>query len=540
MDREQIEPHLDSKHYSATLTAANISTDNIDPDVEVVSVFADSHVTKEMIEQMPNLQLLACRSTGFNNIDLDAAFEHGIAVVNVPNYGSNTVAEYAFAMLLTLSRKLPQVMEQTRAGHLRHEDLRGTDLAGKTLGIIGTGKIGLKMAEIAKGFGMKLRGYDPYPNHAQANKLGLTYSSLTELVEYSDVISLHAPYSKENHHLIDVSVLARCKPGAILINTARGELVDTKALVLALQENQLAAAGLDVLEDEQLMDHSEEMLLLRADHVDDEKLQHSLEISTLERMPNVIVTKHNAFNTIEAVSRINDTTLQNINNFYNGQTSNQVGKTHGKLVIVRHTESEWNAMSKWTGTTDVHLTTKGIDEAKMVGDVIRDVEFDKVFISEQVRTKETAEAVLEQIGQKLNLTMVGEINERDYGKLTGKNKWDIRDKVGEEEFNGIRRGWNHPIEDGETLKTVYERAVPFYKDTIVPLVKEGQNVLLVGHGNSIRSLMKYIETISDEQIEDTEMIFGTALIYTIDKQGRMRNKQIRTIDSAPPPSANTV
>jgi len=536
-DLEQFKLQLDESRFSVTLIKEPLTDGNVDPTADVVSIFVSSNVTAEHIAAMPQLQLVACRSTGFNNVNLDAAFERSIAVVNVPSYGSSTVAEYTFALLLSLSRKLIEANSRTREGELQHDQLRGTDLRGKTIGIIGTGKIGLKVAHIAHAFGMQIRGYDPYPNRSEANKVDMTYSSLGELVEYSDVISLHAPYTADAYHLIGEALLNKCKTGAILINTARGELVDTRAVLEALESGKLAAAGLDVLEDEQLLDHHEEMLLLRAHHADQSELEHSLEIMALQKMDNVIITRHNAFNTIEAVSRINQTTLENINNYFaDGISQNRVATRRGMLVVVRHTESEWNAMSKWTGTTDVSLTTKGLQEAAEMGQLLRDVRFDEVFVSEQVRTHQTAEQLLTAAGSTVSFTEAAELNERDYGVYTGKDKWEIKEQLGDDVFNAIRRGWDNPIENGESLKQVFRRAVPYYRDTIAPMINQGKNVLIVGHGNSIRSLVKYIEDISDEDIETTEMIFGTALIYAVDAEGRMSNRQLRSIDSTPPPA----
>lgn len=209
----------------------------------------------------------------------------------------------------------------------------------------------------------------------------------------------------------------------------------------------------------------------------------------------------------------------------------------GLLVIVRHGESEWNALGKWTGTTDVHLTTKGHREAHMLGELIKDIPITKAYCSRQIRSLETLEGMLNASGQynvpyERNLGL----DERDYGDYTGKNKWEMKKEVGEEEFNNIRRAWNHPVPNGETLKMVYERSVPFYTQGVVPDLLKGQNILLVAHGNSIRSLIKYIESISDEDIAKVEMIFGKALYYHVDGEGKMIDRDEKSIDTTPPPA----
>lgn len=209
----------------------------------------------------------------------------------------------------------------------------------------------------------------------------------------------------------------------------------------------------------------------------------------------------------------------------------------GTLVIVRHGESEWNALGKWTGTTDVHLTTKGRREAILLGSLIKDVKLARAYCSRQIRSLETLEAMLNASGQydvpyERNLGL----DERDYGDYTGKNKWEMKQAVGEETFNNIRRGWDFPVPNGETLKMVYARSVPFYKQAVLPQLLAGKNILLVAHGNSIRSLIKYIESVSDEDIANVEMIFGKALFYKVDDQGKKVTKKERAIDTAPPPA----
>lgn len=204
------------------------------------------------------------------------------------------------------------------------------------------------------------------------------------------------------------------------------------------------------------------------------------------------------------------------------------------LVVVRHGESEWNARGMWTGITDVHLTAKGEGEAADMGGLLADITFSKVFVSEQVRTQETAHQLLIAAGQPIRYEIAPALNERDYGVFTGKNKWEVKAEIGEGSFHRIRRGWDEEIEGGETLKQVHTRVVPFYKETVIPLLNSDNTVLIVAHGNSIRALVKYIETVSDEDIEKVDMIFGHALLYRIDERGKMQTKTTRSIVSPPP------
>lgn len=209
----------------------------------------------------------------------------------------------------------------------------------------------------------------------------------------------------------------------------------------------------------------------------------------------------------------------------------------GKLIIVRHGESEWNATGQWTGLTDVHLTSKGTHEGQLMGEKLKDVHIDHAYVSEQVRTLETLQALLKTQGQTgLSYDRRWAINERDYGEYTGMNKWTVKEQVGEEAFNGIRRAWDWPVPGGETLKDVYNRSVPFYTKEVLPRLKKGENILLVAHGNSIRSLMKYIENISDDAIGDVEMIFGTIVMYTVDNEGHMLHREDRKIETTLPPA----
>lgn len=202
----------------------------------------------------------------------------------------------------------------------------------------------------------------------------------------------------------------------------------------------------------------------------------------------------------------------------------------GRLVIARHGESEFNATGRWTGISDVHLTAKGFHEGELMGEKIKDIHFSHAYISEQVRARESLEAILKTQGQTdLHFDRRSGLNERDYGVYTGLNKWQVKEQVGEDQFNCIRREWDCPIPGGETLHNVYDRAVPFYMGTVLPRLKQGENVLLVAHGNSIRAIMKYIENISDQDIAKVEMIFGTILLYNVDQDGHIKHKEERKI-----------
>lgn len=205
----------------------------------------------------------------------------------------------------------------------------------------------------------------------------------------------------------------------------------------------------------------------------------------------------------------------------------------GKLVIVRHHESEWNKLGKWTGVTDVHLTEYGFEKSAEMGALVKDICFDYAFASAQVRSIETLSSMLSvcMADSVIPTEYIKELNERDYGDYTGKNKWEMQKILGNEEFNKLRREWDYKVPNGETIKMVYERAVPFFINRVVPLLNQNKNVLIVSHGNTIRSLIKYIENIKDEDVVNIEMLFGGILIYDLDKDGHMIKKEIRKVES---------
>src|SRR5581483_5652328 len=426
-DKQQLTAGLTGTDHHWEYVPGHITTDSCNHDAEVISVFISSPATKEMIEAMPKLRLIACRSTGFNNIDLAAAQEHGITVVNVPTYGEATVAEYAFALLLALQRKLRLILTNASADYTAQE-LQGNDLEGKTFGAIGTGHIGLRALRIAHGVGMKTLAYDTAPREELESEYRFSYTGLDRLLAEADVVSLHVPYLPATHHLLDASRLDSMKAGAVLINTARGELVDTSALVERLHGGHLGGAALDVIEGETLLRYPEQIALLGNNAPAEAAMRHSVEISALQKMPNVIVSPHNAYNTVEAVAKINQTTTQNIINYWYGNVPYRVAagrKPMGKLLIVRHAESEWNASGRWSGIRDVHLSAKGFKEAGLFGLELKKLglHVDKTFCSEQIRTRETLEGMLDAAQAfDTDVTVAAALNERDYGEYTGKNK----------------------------------------------------------------------------------------------------------------------
>lgn len=299
---------------------AKIKPGDIDPHAQILSVFIDTPVTAELIASLPHLKLIVTRSTGTSHIDEAAAKARGITIANVPTYGSVTVAEYTFTLLLMLTRNMPQVLNESVVAKPDRLRERGTDLFGKTIGIIGTGSIGLGAAKIAIGFGMNVIGYDVSPRPDQAAKIGFTYKkNVDELIAASDIITLHIPFTPQNQHFLDRSRLAKLKHGAIIINTARGELIDTVALVDALKNGHIYAAALDVLESEYLLDPDQLIDLAAHDTAAKATLRHAVSLAALQHMPNVIITNHNAYNTKEALERINLTAAKSINAYLGGK-----------------------------------------------------------------------------------------------------------------------------------------------------------------------------------------------------------------------------
>jgi len=305
-------------HEGSVATSADIADD-----AEVLCIFVDTHIGETEFARFPSLKLIATRSTGFDHIDLAAAKARNITVVNVPFYGENTVAEFAFALLLALSRRIIDADERVReTGKFSTNDLRGFDLEGKTLGVVGTGHIGAHVIRMAQGFGMKVIGFDAYPNAELAKTLNFPYVTLEELLGTSDIVTIHVPYNEHTHHLINKENIRNIKKGAYIINTARGAVIETEALVEAVKSGIIAGAGLDVLEEEG--DMADNATLLSVPNPKEDELKIVLGNQYLIDHPRVIVTPHVAFNTKEAVERILDTTIENIKAFSAGSPTNIV------------------------------------------------------------------------------------------------------------------------------------------------------------------------------------------------------------------------
>lgn len=291
-------------------------------DAEIVSTFIYSEIDRGVLDELPALKLVATRSTGFDHIDIDLCAERGIAVSNVPTYGENTVAEHVFALLLTISHRMLEAVDRARNGEFSPLGLQGFDLAGKTLGVLGVGSIGRNVIRIAGGFEMKVVACDLRPDEKLAQRLGFRYAPFDDVLGAADVLTLHLPATPETNKLLSHKEFSRMKDGVVLINTARGDLIDMQALIEALRRGKVAAAGLDVLPDEPMI--REEAELICSVFCNKHDLRNLVADHILLRMPNVVVTPHSAFNTREAIGRIIDTTIENIISFVDGQPRNVV------------------------------------------------------------------------------------------------------------------------------------------------------------------------------------------------------------------------
>ncbi|MDO8625469.1 MAG: NAD(P)-dependent oxidoreductase [Candidatus Diapherotrites archaeon] len=304
--------------YSGKLTLSNAKQHEKSG---ILAIFIDTKINRALLDRLPEVKLICCMSTGFDHVDIQECKKRGITVCNVPSYGENTVAEHTFALILNLSRKVHLALERTKRGNFSTSGLTGWDLFGRTIGIVGAGRIGWHVARIAKGFGMRILVNNPKLQESWVKDFNCRFVPLEELLKSSDVVTLHCPLIPATAHLINKKNILLMKKNAILINTARGGIVDTQALGWALGKKIIAGAGLDVLENENLVKDETQVIFQRLSPSQKDSLL--AEYRMLNRS-NVIITPHNAFNSREALQRILDETLANILAFQKGKPINRI------------------------------------------------------------------------------------------------------------------------------------------------------------------------------------------------------------------------
>lgn len=303
--------------------------DGVPGDVEVLSIFINESIGEDFLERHPDLRFIATRSMSCDHIDLEACAKHRVAIAHVAGYGENTVAEHTFALMLALSRRIRESTEAALAGRFTHEKFRGMDLRGSTLGVVGAGRVGLHVIRIAGAFGMKVLAYDASPNPLHTELLDFKYTSFEHLLRESHVLTLHIPLNEQTRHILNRDTLSICRPGVLLINTARGRLIDSEALIEALDSGQVGGAGLDVIEEEGVF-HGGATALLGAQIADRvrgadadrislpvgrlKEISRYISSNALLRRPQVVFTPHNAYNSTESRDFISKTTSENIRN----------------------------------------------------------------------------------------------------------------------------------------------------------------------------------------------------------------------------------
>lgn len=297
------------KYFKAHPTLDNVS---LTQGATAVCVFVNDPVNADIVRAMADhgVKLIALRCAGYNNVDLQAAAEVGIRVVRVPAYSPHAIAEYALALMLAADRHIPRAVTRTRDGNFSLQGLLGFDLYGKTLGVIGTGKIAKVLVRMLSGFGMTILGYDPYPDEEFALVNAMQYVSLDELFQRSDIITLHCPLTPETRYVINAESIAKMKDGVMIVNTGRGQLIDTNALIEGLKSRKIGSAALDVYEEEgnYFYEDTSDAII-----VDDT-------LARLLSFNNVYVTSHQAFFTREALHNIANTTLRNVKDFVEGKS----------------------------------------------------------------------------------------------------------------------------------------------------------------------------------------------------------------------------
>lgn len=314
------------KGYKITIHDEQVKPNNLDPKTDVLAVFVDSKVDKAVFDKLENLKQVVTMSTGYDHIDLDEAKKRNIPVCNVPTYGDNTVAQYALTFILTMTRKFYKSIKRVKEGFYNYDALEGLDLKDKTIGIVGTGHIGIHLVDMLEGFESTVIAYDKFPNKKLESEHNFKYVSFDKLLKTSDIISLHIPLFPATHHMISTKEIKKMKKGVYLINTARGALIDPKALLKGLNSGKVAGAGMDVLEEEDFIAHPEKL----KSKATTKKQKDLAKINeAIIDHDHTIITPHNAFNSAGALKRIMDTTVENIK-------SNVVGKVTNDLTQPKH------------------------------------------------------------------------------------------------------------------------------------------------------------------------------------------------------------
>jgi D-lactate dehydrogenase len=329
---EPEEEELFIEKFAGYNVSFEASLRDVPEDVEILSIFINDRIDGDFLDRHPSLRMIATRSMGFDHIDLEACTRRQIGITHVSGYGENTVAEHTFALMLALSRRIRESTEAALAGKFTHEQFRGMDLRGSTLGVVGAGRVGLHVIRIAGAFGMKVLAYDAHPNPLHTELLNFQYTTFEHLIRESHVITLHIPLNQETHHIFDRETISRCRPGVLIVNTARGRLIDSEALIEALDNGQVGGAGLDVIEEEGVFHGGATALLgaqiadrVRGAGMDKDRISlpagRMKEISryiasnALLRRAKVVFTPHNAYNSTESREFISNTTAENIFNY---------------------------------------------------------------------------------------------------------------------------------------------------------------------------------------------------------------------------------
>ncbi len=339
VEAESAEEEFFGSHLEEHDLRSAAQLEDVGEDAEILSVFISSKIDTDFLNSHPRLRFVSTRSQAIDHIDLEACRARGICVSHVPHYGDTTVAEHTFALILATARRFRELMLKPKNARFSYEETRAFDLAGKTLGIIGMGRIGQRVAALAEAFQMKVIAADVREATGVAQTLHFEFVPHEELFARAHIISLHAPLTPESYHLINAENLALCRRGVIIINTARGALVDTAALVAALDSGQVGGAGLDVLQDERVLRESAAHIIagdivkhLRSDEVahearDADRLREVEELMLSDAVvsrANVFFTPHVAFNSAEAVARLREVTVENIRAFVAGTPAHAV------------------------------------------------------------------------------------------------------------------------------------------------------------------------------------------------------------------------